>query len=110
MMFHLPLCRISELMTFVSEYVTQNVRINDIDLCFKHKSRASAQLLAFRFARCALLKSAYEVTSSRSRSSRSAVALMMAFTRNFGLASGKNTVIGTPKNRASISNSEIDGL
>ena len=24
-------CRISELMTFVSEYVTQNVRINDIE-------------------------------------------------------------------------------
>ena len=64
-----------------------------------------------RFAcRRDFLNKAYSRTSSRSALSRSAVALSSAFVRDFGFGSGKKAVIGTLKNRASFSKSEMDGL
>jgi hypothetical protein len=42
-------------------------------------------------------------TSSRSRSSRSAIALIRAFACELGLAFGKKAVIGTPKNSDTLS-------
>src|SRR5271165_2536779 len=44
-------CRIPELITFVSEYVTQNARINDTDLSFRHEPRASASEFCLPFWR-----------------------------------------------------------
>ena len=41
---------------------------------------------------------------------RSAVALRTAFARDFGWAWGKKIAIGTPKNWANLSKSEMDGL
>jgi hypothetical protein len=47
--------------------------------------------------RCDLRNIAYSHTSSRSQSSRAAVALRGAFVRDFESYSGKNEVTGTPK-------------
>jgi len=41
-------------MKFVSEYVTQNVRVNEIDSCFKHKQCAVS---SFSFPFCPLCPS-----------------------------------------------------
>jgi hypothetical protein len=65
----------------------------------------------FLLARCrAFLNCAYSITSSRSASSKSAVALRTAYARDFGWAWGKKIVIGKPKNWANLSKSEIDRL
>ena len=103
------ICRLSELMKFLVT-IHENGFHDSWNRGVGLGGQTGAAAYLFLLFRRARRNWAYRVTSSRSFSSRSAVALRRAFVRGLGCASGKKTVIGTPKNRANPSKSEIDGL
>src|SRR5260370_2830800 len=106
-------CRLTELVKFLDRFLKK--RCHTVSEIILHDAvsgwSANVRVVYRPFFRCrALLNCAYSVTSSRFSSSRSAVALRRPFVRALGAAWGKKTVIGTPKNLASLSKSEIEGL